>query len=215
MSGILRTLCLAVFVIIFSVSASFAQRGGGFHGGGGFHSGGRSFGGFHHGGGFATFHGGRAGSFHHGGYGYYGSHYRGGYYPHGGHPHPYYGGYPYYYGYPPYAYGFSFGFGFGPFWGYWGYPSAYGPYPGPYPSYAPGYYPDGGSYNDQEYPSSPRGQVDHGRPVPRPPKNVQGRCDYRYLATCSSNEEHRPATHEQETSPEDAPRVYLVKDPAQ
>jgi len=207
-SGPLRTFCLAAIIIMVSAYASFAQHGGGFHGGG-FHSGGRTFGGFHRGGGFATFHGGAGRGFHHGGYGYYGSHYHGGYYPH-----PYYG-YPYY-GYPPYSYGFSIGFGLGPFWGYWGSPYAYGPYPSPYPYYAPyGYYRHGGPYNGQGDPKSPRDQADYRRTVPRPPRQSQARCDYRYEGTCGPSEEHRPATQQDETLPEDAPRVYLIKNPAQ
>ena len=210
--GSLRTLCLAIFVIILPGYASFAQHGSGFHGGGGFHSGGRSFGGFHRGGGFTNFHGGGLNGL--GGYDYRGSHYHGGHYIRGGYAHGYHGGYPYY-GYPPYGYGLTFGFGFGPFWGYWVYPSPYVPYAAPYAYYAPyGYYRNGGSYNGQRDPSYPRDQVDYRRTVPRPPTNNQARCDYRHPGTCGSREEHRPATQQDEILPEDAPRVYLITDPA-
>jgi len=146
--------------------------GGGWNGGGGWHGGGWNGGGWNGGGGW---HGGGSwggGGGWHGG-GWHGGGWHGGYY--GGWHGPYYGGWRggYYggWGYPGYwgGWGFGISFNFGwPYWGYYGYPYAYGYSPYYYPNYYPYPYYYGQVSVQSAYPDVQSGYPDPASPYNQP-----------------------------------------------
>ena len=166
-------LSLMLVTVALPTESVFAGVHGG--GGGGFHGGGGSF---HGGGGYGGgWHGG-SGGWHGGGYGWHGGYggWHGGYY--GGWRGGYYGGG---WGYPGYWGGWGFGvslnFGW-PYWGYYGYPYAYGYSPYYYPYYPanPYYYSapvsDPGGYANVAPYGQPYAQP-YGQPYAQPNGNPQ------------------------------------------